>query len=51
MKPWARTLMIVAGIMVMLILLIYTDPSALREFLNEKSAPTRALHLSSDLKQ
>jgi hypothetical protein len=37
MKPWLRTLMIVAGIMVMLILIIYTDPKSLREFLNEQT--------------
>lgn len=40
MRSWLRTLMIVAGIMIMLILLIYTDPSSLREFLNEKSNAT-----------
>jgi hypothetical protein len=41
MKPWVRTLMIVAGIMVMLILLIYTDPTSLREFVNEQTVPAR----------
>jgi len=37
MKHWVRTVMIVAGIMVMLILLIYTDPTSLREFFNDQA--------------
>jgi hypothetical protein len=41
MKPWVRTLMIVAGIMVMLMLLVYTDPTSLRDLINEHRMPAR----------
>ena len=47
MRPWVRTVMIVVGIMVMLLLLVYTDPSSLRDFFDEKTAPTQGLSLSN----
>ena len=41
MKPWIRILMIVTGIMLMLILVTYTDPNSVKEFILEKSQPAR----------
>ena len=36
MKSWVRVLMIMTGIMLMLILVMYTDPNSIREFIREK---------------
>ena len=41
MKPWLRIMMIVAGIMIALALVVYTDPSAIRVFIREKYTPAR----------
>lgn len=51
MKPWVRTLMIVVGILVMLVLIIYTDPTSLREFFNEKSVHSRARIAGNPVKE
>lgn len=42
MKPWVRVLMMVAGIMVMLILIVYTDPASLRKVISEMAESSRA---------
>jgi hypothetical protein len=44
MKHRIRILMIVTGIMLMLILVIYTDPNSVRELIREKYRPARLLH-------
>jgi hypothetical protein len=41
MKTWLRVLMIVAGIMIAVALVVYTDPSSLREFIRDKYTPAR----------
>jgi hypothetical protein len=43
MKRWVRTLMIVTGIMLMLILVIYTDPNSIKEIISQKYKPGRSL--------
>lgn len=45
MKHWVRILMIVTGIMLMLILVIYTDPNSVRELIRAKYKPARLMHL------
>ena len=41
MKAWLRVLMIVAGIMIAVALVTYTDPSSLKSFIREKYNPAR----------
>jgi hypothetical protein len=43
MKHWQRILMIVGGIMIALILITYTDPTAVRKFIHEKYTSGRYL--------
>ena len=41
MKHWVRILMIMTGIMLALVLVIYTDPKSVREFIRQKYKPAR----------
>jgi hypothetical protein len=43
MKHWVRILMIVTGIMLMIVVVVYTDPNSVREFIREKYTPARSV--------